>query len=202
MPSREKVLLAHAGEIARKLPGALKGEGLVARFVDSYVAEFDRHGLKEHSHRYRELLATLGREALLAMVARVNAELPRYLTRRRPPLVRGAEVQLADAFSEELLATLVRASRWSAEDAEEFRRDLNLYAQLSARTQRVKKRRTPADPAEGPFVDRCALLLDPSMLDKARGAAGQFLVKIEEATEKIVRGVFRRLGGGRCGGHR
>ncbi len=192
MRPREKVFLAHAGEIANKLLGALEGEGLVARFVNSYVAEFGRHGLKDHPHRYRELLATLGREALLAMVAQVNAELPRYLTRRRLPLVRGPEVQVADDFSEELLASLAHASRWGAEDAEEFRRDLNLYAQLSARTQKVKKRRSPADPAEGPFVDRCALLLDPSMLDKARGAAGKFLVEIEEATERIVRGVFRR----------
>lgn len=192
MRPREKVFLAHAGEIANKLLGALEGEGLVARFVNSYVAEFGRRGLKDHPHRYRELLATLGREALLAMVAQANAELPSYLTRRRLPLVRGAEVQVADAFSEELLASLARASRWGAEDAEEFRRDLNLYTQLSARTQRVKKRRAPTDPAEGPFVDRCALLLDPSMLDKARGAAGKFLVEIEEATERIVRGVFRR----------
>jgi hypothetical protein len=192
MRTREKIFLAHAGEIANKLLTALESDGLVARFVDSYAVEFDRQGLKDHPHRYRELLSTLGREALLAMVAHAHAELPRYLTRRRPPLLRGAEVQVADAFSDELLASLARASRWSTEDAEEFRHDLDLYAQLSARTQKVKRRRSPADPAEGPFVDRCALLLDPSMLDKARSAAGKFLVEIEQATEKIFHSVLRR----------
>ncbi len=192
MRSRQKIFPTHAGEIANKLLAVLKGDGLVARFVDSYVTEFDRRGLKDHPQRYRELLATLGREALLAMVAQVNAELPRYLTRRQHPLLRPAEVQTAEAFSEELLASLARASRWTAADAEEFRRDLELYTQLSARTQKVRKRRELTDPAEGPFVDRCALLLDPSMLDKARHAAGKFLVEIERVTEKTLASVFRR----------
>jgi hypothetical protein len=192
MRSHEKIFLAHAGEVANKLLGALEAERLAARFVDAYVVEFDRQGLKDHPQRYRELLGTLGREALLAMVGQVNAELPRFVTRRRPPLLRGAEVEVADAFAQELLASLARALRWTPEEAEEFRRDLGLYAQLSARTQRVKKRPRPTDPAEGPFVDRCALLLDPSMLDNARHAAGKFLAGIEETTEAILQSTLRR----------
>ncbi len=184
--------MVHAGEIANKLLAALERGGLVARFVNSYVGEFDRRGLKDHPQRYRELLATLGREALLVMAAQVNAELPRYLVRRGRPLLRAGEVQIADDFSRELLASLARASRWTAVDAEEFRHDLKLYAQLSARTQRVKKRRQPTDPVEGPFVDRCALLLDPSMLDKARQASGKLLVEIEQVTDKTLAGVFGR----------
>ena len=193
MPPRQKIFPTHAGEIANKLLGAVSGNGLVARFVDSYVAEFDRRGLKDHPTRYRELLATLGREALLAMMAQVNAELPRYLAPRRR-LPSPAEVEIADTFSQELFAALVRASRWTAEEAEEFRRDLNLYAQLSARTQKVKKRRKLTDPAEGPFVDRCALLLDPSMLEAARAAAAAFLIELEQATDAILRSVLRRRG--------
>jgi hypothetical protein len=190
MRSRQKIFPAHAGEIANKLLAA-RGD-LVAHFVDSYAAEFDRRGLTNHPQRYRELLATLGREVLLVMVAQVNAELPRYLTHRGRPVLRGGEVQTAETFSEELLAALARASRWTAEDAEEFRRDLNLYAQLSARTQRVKRRYQPTDPVEGPFVDRCALLLDPSMLDRARHASGKLLVEIEQMTDKALASIFRR----------
>ena len=194
-----KGFAAHGGELAGKLLAALEKQRLVARFVDSYVAEYDRRGLKAHPIRYRELLVTLGREALLAMVAQVNAELPRYLARRlnrsrsrRPPLLRGPEVRAADAFREQLLASLARALRWTAAESEEFRRDLDLYAQLGARTPLPKKRRQPTDPPEGPFEDRCALLLDPSMLDKGRRAAGRFLLEIEGVTEKTLANLFRR----------
>ncbi len=193
-----KVFAAHGGEVAAKLLAALEKQRLVERFVDSYVAEHGRRGLKAHPIRYRELLATLGREALLAMVAQVNAELPRYLARRvnrssgRPPLLRGPEVRAADAFREELLASLARALRWTPAEAEEFRRDLDLYAQLGARTPLPKKRRQPTDPPEGPFVDRCALLLDPSMLEKGRRAAGRFLLEIEGVAEKTLANLFRR----------
>lgn len=177
--------------MAHKLLSALEGEHLVERFVDSYVAEYGRTGLKAHALRYRELLGTLSREALLAMVAQVNAELPRFLTRRRPAVLRGAELQVAGAFREEFLASLGRALHWTPADTDEFRRDLDLYAQLAARTEIVKKRRKPTDPPEGPFVDRCALLLDPSMLDKGRRAAGKFLAEIDRITDKTLASVFR-----------
>jgi hypothetical protein len=192
MSRTRKQLAEHAGELARKMLAVLERERLVPRFVDSYVAEFDRRGLKAHSSGYRELLATLGREVLLAMVAQVNTALARYLSRRRPPVLRGPEVQAADAFSQEFLASLARTLHWTAADVEEFRHDLNLYAQLGARQPIPKRRRRPTDPVEGPFVDRCALLLDPSMLDKARHAAGKFLLEIERVTEKILASAFRR----------
>ncbi len=192
MARTRKIFASHGGELAHKLLSVLEGEHLVEHFVDSYVAEYGRAGLKAHPLRYRELLGTLSREALLAMVAQVNAELPRYLTGRRPAVLRGTELQVAEAFREEFLASLGRALRWTPADAEEFRRDLDLYAQLAARTEIVKKRRQPTDPPEGPFVDRCALLLDPSMLDKGRRAAGKLQVELQGFTEKILVGVFRR----------
>ncbi len=195
MPRTRKIFATHGGEVAHKLLNALESERLVARFVDSYIKEFDRQCLKTDPVYHRELLVTLRRETLLAMVGKVNAELPRYLTHRRPALLRGAEVQVADAFGEVLLASLARALQWAPVDAEEFRRDLNLYAQLAARTQTVKKRRKAEDPPQGPFVDRCALLLDASMLEKARLAAGKFLMDLEHRTDKILTTVlsYRRV---------
>jgi len=194
MPRARKIFLSQAGELAHRLAHLVERDGLVERFVDAYIAEFNRRGLKDHPARHRELLATLGREALLAMVVQVNAELPRYLTARRPPVLRGAEVQLAEAFREELLAALGRAKSWGPADVEEFRRDAELYAQLTARTVKVKRQRKAADPVEGPFVDRCALLLDPSMLEEARRAAGEFFRELERATQDLLRSVFRRRG--------
>jgi hypothetical protein len=101
-------------------------------------------------------------------------------------------VQAAEASREELLGALAGALRWSAADAEEFRRDLDLYAQLGARTPLPKRPRKPAAPVEGPFADRCALLLDPSMLDNGRRAAGNFLSELEAAAGKALASVFRR----------
>jgi len=187
-----KIFLSQAGELAHRLALQVGQNGLVEHFVESYAEKFVRRGLLDHPARYRELLATLGREALLAMVVQVYAELPRYLTARRPPVLRGAEVQLAEALREELLAALGRAKSWGPADVEEFRRDAELYAQLTARTAKVKRQRKAADPVEGPFVDRCALLLDPSMLESARGAAGEFLAELERTTQDLLRSVFRR----------
>ena len=177
--------------MAHKLLGALERQGLIAAFVDAYVAEHGRLGLKSDPGRYRELEVTLGRESLLAMVAQVTSQLPRHLTRHRPPVLRGPEAQAAAAFHQELLAALGRALRWSEEDAAEFRRDLEMYQHLTAPASPGKSRRRRPEPAQGPFVDRCALLLDPAMMEKARRAAGRFRLELERATEKILAGLFR-----------
>ena len=190
MHRASKTFAAYGGELAEKLLAALESDRLVARFVNSYVAEFGRKGLKADASGYRELLSTLGREALLAMAAQVHAELPGYLTERRPAVLRGSQVQAAQAFFEEFLSALASALRWTPEDAEELRRDLDLYMQLGARVPLPKKHRKPTDPAEGPFVDRCALLLDPSMLENGRRAAGKFLLEIERVTQKALASVF------------
>lgn len=195
MRHTRKIFPAHAGEIANKILGELQRGRLVARFVNSYVAEFDRDGLKVHPDRYRELLSTLTREVLLAMVSRVQSETPRYLTRRRPPLLRGPEAKTAELLRAELLAALARALRWTPGDTVEFQSDLALYAQLGAdrpapARQRERARKPSAAPG-GPFVDRCALLLDPSMLDKARKAAGQLLLEVERLTDEILTSVLR-----------
>ena len=186
-----RIFASHGGEVAHKLLGALERQGLIADFVDAYVVEHGRLGLKSDPGRYRELEVTLGREALLAMAAQVTSQLPRHLTRRRPPVLRGPEVQAAAAFHQELLAALGRALRWSEEDAAEFRRDLEMYKHLNAPASPAKSRRKPLEPAQGPFVDRCALLLDPAMMEKARRAAGKFRAELERATDKILKSLFR-----------
>ena len=69
--SREQ-LVERAQQTVERLLAALEGERLVPRFVDSYVMGFDRPGLKASPLRYRELLTTVSRECLLAMVAKTG----------------------------------------------------------------------------------------------------------------------------------
>src|SRR6202171_59641 len=56
-----------ASELAQRLPGALIGESVIPSFVDSYVVENGRHALQVHASLYRDRLALLQREALLAL---------------------------------------------------------------------------------------------------------------------------------------
>src|SRR5258708_27916488 len=58
------------GQLARRITDALLHERVVPRFVDSYVVENGRQALQVHAALYRDLLALLQREALLAMTVR------------------------------------------------------------------------------------------------------------------------------------
>jgi hypothetical protein len=192
MRRARKIFASNGGEVANELLSALDRGGLVADFVDAYVAENDRRALKCDPGGYRELEATIGREALLAMVAQVTSQLPRFLTPRRPAVLRGPEAQAAEAFGAELFAALGRAQDWSEDDAAGFRKDLDLYQHLAMPAARGTGRRKTPDAARGPFVDRCALLLDPSMMEKARRAAAKFSVELERTASKMLTNLFRR----------
>jgi hypothetical protein len=192
MPYTGEQLAQCAREAAKRVLRVLEKERLVARFVDSYVARFDRPGLKASRLRYRELQATIGREALLAMLARMYLVLPQHLTRRRGRTLRGAEAEAAAAFREQLFASIQQALKWTPAEMQQFERDLILYAQLAARQPQPMAPRKPAEPAEGAFADRCALLLDPALLEKARQAAGEFLVELERLSERILEEVLKK----------
>ena len=197
-------LAARAGEAANRLLRSIEKDRLVERFVAAYVAENERRGLADDPMRQRELLSTIGREVLLVMVARVNVRLPHYLPRPKPQRAarRGkvgsarsgpgpSEVPAAEIFLTEFYASLGRALRWTPADADEFLRDLEIYSQLAAPDKAAGSRR-PTSQAEGAFVDRCALLLDPSMFAKARQAALRFQSEIERHTDKTLSGILRR----------
>src|SRR2546429_2278072 len=59
-----------AAALARQLHLALLRERIVRRFADSYVLENERQALQAHAVMYRDLLALLDREALLALSVR------------------------------------------------------------------------------------------------------------------------------------
>lgn len=181
-----------ASALAAELLATLERERLIPRFVDSYVVEHGRYGLQVHPTQYRELLELLKREALLAMTACALAQAPSLL-RAGSKKQRARETRrLAAVFRRTYLTSLTRLNRWTAGDALEFQGDLAIYERLLAPTPKGGKRKKLFQAAEGPFVDRCAFLLDPSLLEKARPAAGRVLVDLERAATDITSRVLTR----------
>jgi len=185
--AREKQTSADAAaELGQRLTEALIRERVVPRFVDSYVIENGRHALQVHASLYRDLLTLLQREALLALSVRTleivcNEAQPVGKSKPRPMLRRDAAI-----FRRKFLASLARQQGWTAGDALDFQRDLQMYEELLARTASTRRSRKPFEAANHPFVDRCAFLLDSSFMEKARLAASQALTGIEELAAQIV----------------
>jgi hypothetical protein len=173
-------------ELGQRIAEALIRERVVPRFVDSYVIENGRHALQVHASLYRDLLALLQREALLALSVRaleIVCEDPRPAGKSKPrPMLRRDAV----AFRRKFLAALTRQQGWTAGDALDFQRDLQMYEELLARAASTRRSRKPFEAANHPFVDRCAFLLDSSFMEKARLAASRALTSIEELAAQIV----------------
>lgn len=173
-------------ELARHITDALLRERIVPRFVDSYVVENARHALQVHASLYRDLLILLQREALLALSVRaleIVCNEPRPSGRGKPrPMLR----RDATTFRRKFLASMARQQGWTAGDALDFQRDLQMYEELLARTGSTRRSRKPFEAANHPFVDRCAFLLDSSFMENARLAASRTLTGIEELAAQIV----------------
>ncbi len=215
MPYRPRELVVRAREAASVLLATLDRNEMVGRFLDMYAAEFRRPGRADQPSFYREQLQMIRRESILAAVQRIEAALPARL--KVSVTVRGARpsktakkkkgkkasraksrrsssgVDLAipflDLFREEFFVALGQAMGWNNEDAQQFWRDLELYEMLCAREPSRSTRRASAS---GPFVDRVALLLDPSLMEQARRAAGKFQLEIDAAADRVLRKVFSR----------
>jgi hypothetical protein len=215
MPYRPRELVIRAREAAGLLLAALDREEMVARFLDMYAAGYRRPGRADHPFLYREQLSQIRREAILAMVLRIEAALPARLkvsvTMRGPQRkktgkarknARGAafkrqpEIELAipflDLFREEFFVALGQATQWTDEDAEEFWRDLELYEKLKTHEPRRTSAASRGLVIGGPFVDRVGLLLDPSLMEQARREAAKFEMELHAAADRVLSVVFSR----------
>ncbi len=185
MPHEKSNALDAPAELAKRITEALLRERVVPRFVDSYVVENGRHALQVHASLYRDLLTLLQREALLALTVRALAivcDEPRPAGKAKPrPMLR----RDATLFRRKFLASLSRQQGWSAGDALDFQRDLQIYQELLARAA-AKRTRKPFEAADHPFVDRCAFLLDSSFMENARLAASRALTGIEELAAQLT----------------
>jgi hypothetical protein len=216
MPYRPRELVIRAREAAILLLRTLDRNETVQRFLDVYAAQYRRPGRADQPWHYREQVETIRREAILALVLRIEGALPKRLNVRvtvrpkpakkrakgkkaaRPPRASRSGVDLSipllDLFREEFFVALGQALEWNDDDAREFWRDLELYETLSAvAAQRPVRKggassRTPS--ASGPFVDRVAFLLDPSLMDQARREAGKFQAELQGIAEQILRKTF------------
>lgn len=214
MPYRPRELAVRAREAAGLLLSTLDRGEIVQRFLDMYAAEYRRPGRADQPGHYHEQLDTIRREAILAMVIRTEGLLPKRLkvrvslqpAKRRKRSKKGKHhvkrlkassldlaIPLLDLFREEFFVALGQALNWSDEDAQDFWRDLDVYESLNEADQnRSKPRRHSVAPVSGPFVDRVALLLDPSLMEQARRAAGKFQLEINSIADRVLRKVFSR----------
>jgi len=181
-----------AALLPRRLSEALLRERIIPHFVDSYVVEHGRHSLQVHAVLYRDLLNLLQREALLTVTARVIEIITRGLQteddRKAKPMTR----QEASAFRQKFLAGLTRHHRWNVSDALDFQSDLKMYEDLVARAASSRRPRKSFEPANHPFVDRCAFVLDSSFLEKARVAASRTLAKLESLAANEVQSTLKK----------
>jgi hypothetical protein len=214
MPYRPRELVVRAREAAAVLLASLDHSEMVARFLDMYAAEHRRPGRADQPSFYREQLQMIRRESIVASVLRIEAALPSRLKvsvtvrgGRRPPKkkTRGRKaarptrparpsgmdmaIPFLDLFREEFFVALGQALAWSDQDAQEFWHDLELYEMLAAREPARPARRALAS---GPFVDRVAILLDPSLMEQARRAAAKFQLEINASADRVLRKVFSR----------
>ncbi len=209
--------MVRAREAAALLLATLDHNEMVPRFLDMYAAQNRRPGRADQPAHYREQLETIRREAILAMVlraadvlparlkVRVNVREPKRSFKKKPKKGRQAAkvkhskkpsldlaIPLLDLFREEFFVALGQALNWSDGDAREFWRDLELYEDLTRREPRRQAGRTTRAVASGPFVDRTALLLDPSLMEQARRAAGKFQLELNTAADRVLHKIFSR----------
>ena len=177
--------------LAQNLVETLLRERVIPRFVDSYVVDNGRHALQVHASLYRDLLAILQREALLAACVRAlevaSTETIVTSTGKQRVVVRKG----AESFRRKFLSALARQQNWDAGDSLDFQSDLRMYEDLLRRAVTSRRPRKPYEAANHPFVDRCAFLLDSAFLEKARLAASRALVNVEELAANVTAAVMR-----------
>ncbi len=188
MPREKQNAIDAPGELAQRVSEALLRERVVPRFVDSYVVENGRYALQVHASLYRDLLALLLALTVRTLALVCDEPQPAGKSKPRPMLRRDAT-----AFRRKFLASLTRRQSWTAGDALDFQRDLQMYEELLTRAAAKRRTRKPFEAADHPFVDRCAFLLDSSFIENARLAASRALTGIEE----LAAAVTEQLRGGR-----
>jgi hypothetical protein len=181
-----------AGILAQRLSEGLVEGRLVPRFVDSYVVERGRYALQVHAGQYRDLLAMLQREALLAASALALEIICKGASAKEDRRFTPMSHKDAASFRQKFFAALSRQQHWNVGTALEFQTDLQMYESILARARPVHRSRKAFEAANHPFVDRCAFLLDSSFLEDARLAASRALANLEALTTQLMGEIFKR----------
>lgn len=205
-------IAVRAREAASLLVLKLEREELVAQFVRAYASENSRPGHVSQPALFHDLVETIHRESLLAMVSHLDSVLParfaklalgwfrspeRRGTKKRPTKSSRKEnvalqSQLLELFRQEFFATLGEVLNQRKEDFALFCEDLEVYKRLSECPRMELGVPLRGGSASSPFVDRCAILLDPSLIDQARRAARKFESKLHSSAISVLNRVFSR----------
>ena len=187
MAANRKLFITHAGELAHKFVRAVKRDGMVIEFVRSYAGRYKRGKLIMDQRRLRELEVTIGREVLLVMAVEVKRLLPGVFGTGRAGALRPDEAILSQAFYAEFIASLERAMDWSEQEIsaerQAFHRDLDMYSRWRERPSMLRDK---SPYSMSPFPDRCAILLDPAMMEQARRAGAAFETEVERTGYRIL----------------
>ncbi len=183
-------LASRARLVARAVLGLVLEEQRAARFVYEYSTTYFRQGIAGEAEHKAELFSAIERESLLLVAARIERSLSRAVASRFSRL---SETEAMAAFRRGFLTFLSGSLAWDSDERESFQRDLAMYLRLAAREARLTARRPGALPPAGAFVDRCAFLVDPSMMTQAREAAAPYQVQLESCADQALRAAFRGL---------
>lgn len=183
-----QALAARARTAARAVVGLVLEEERAARFVHAYTFDYRRLGITGEAEHKAELLSAIERESLLLVAAYIERTLPRAAGAR---FSRQAEAEAVAGFRQAFLTFLGGSLAWDNDEREAFRRDLGMYLRLAAREGRGMGQRRGQAPAIGAFVDRCAFLVDPSMMAQAREAAARYQAELESCADQALRAAFR-----------
>ena len=196
MAGKRKLFITHAGELAHRLAHTVGRGGLVSPFIHSYAQQHDRRTLLHNFTHLRELEATIGREALLVMALEVGRLVPRAFASGRHRVLRPEEKALSQVFWEEFVASLGRTQETAPQEIlaerENFQKDLARYDRWTVRRSPNTPRGKSSTAVESPFADRCALLLDPSMMEEARHAAAEFGIELVRIAARLFEQLGRR----------
>src|SRR2546422_11777355 len=94
--------------LAAGMCDALDRDRIVPRFVVTYVVEHGRYGLQVHATRYRELLDTIGREALLVMTTRALVAHAEWTAGRKARPTQSDAARTLRTLRGQILAALTR----------------------------------------------------------------------------------------------
>src|ERR1700721_844927 len=186
MPREKPNEVDAAGDLAKRISEAFLRERVIPRFVDSYVVENGRHALQVHASLYRDRLALLQREALLALTVQALSTACSEPPSSKKSKPRPMSQKDAAVFRRKFLNALARQQKWSVGDALDFQTDLQIYENLIRRNSATRRTRKSFEVANHPFVDRSAFLLDSSFMEKARIAASRALGDLEDLAAHVV----------------
>lgn len=193
--------------VVERLVRILDRQDLVAAFIENYTQTNQRQAVASTTAQRRNLFAVIAREALLFLGSSVEESLSQRVvkpesdtkvkrgrrSRSQPTGPTGTNRSLV-RFRAALVEALAWELRWKPEETATFRHDLELYLQVTQRGRiTARSAKGSKNAASGPFVDRCAIVLDPSFFDKARRAAAVFQAQLERHAKASLSATLRYL---------